>query len=101
MERFARLCWYWRTENAFVRQAIGVTVRFEDLLSDYDYFAERLLDPCHVKVSHERWKEAVSRPKNQTTQHRLSDAASWSAELRETFNSICGEEMRASGYELD
>ena len=38
MDRFARLCWYWQAENAFVRQAIGVTVRFEDLLHDYAYF---------------------------------------------------------------
>ena len=100
MDRFARLCWYWRTENAFVREAIGVSIRFENLLSDYAYFSERLLDPCHVEVSQQEWEQAVSKPKNQTTKHRLSGAASWSSELRETFNSICGEEMLANGYDL-
>ncbi len=101
MDRFSRLCWYWSTENAFVREAIGVTIRFEELLSDYEYFAERLLEPCGVRVARDDWEVAVSRPRNKTSSHRIADSNSWSPNLKQAFKRICGEEMLANGYELD
>lgn len=101
MDRFARLCWYWATENAFVREAIGVTIRFENLLSDYEYFAERLLEPCGVRVSQNDWEAAVSQPRNKTSRHRMAGSDSWSPDLKETFKRICGGEMLVTGYELE
>ncbi len=100
MDHFARLCWYWQAENAFVRQAIGVTIRFEDLLSDYDYFDANLLRPCGVSISQEQWAAAVARPQNQTTRHALAEPAAWSPAQNATFLAICADEMRASGYPI-
>ncbi len=101
MDRFARLCWYWQAENAFVRRAIGVTIRFEDLLNDYDYFCASLLTPCGIRISHEQWVAAVARPQNQTTRHALAEPAAWSRAQKATFLAICANEMRASGYPID
>jgi len=101
MDRFARLCWYWQAENRYVRNAVGNTVRFENLLSDFDYFAERLLSPCHVKISRDQWEAAVDKPRNRTNQHRISNHGSWQPAMNETFWSICGSEMSANGYSMD
>jgi hypothetical protein len=99
MDRFAKLCWYWQAENAFVRTAVGVTVRFEDLLADYAYCQENLLGPIGVQIDKARWAAALSAPKNQTQRHTLADPSDWSADQQATFWEICGTEMQLSGYE--
>ena len=98
MDRFARLCWYWQAENGFIRQTIGPSVRFEDLLSDYTYFSENLLNPCQIQLGSEQWATALAQPLNRTSRHSLAAQEDWSAEQKQTFWSICGHEMRCHGY---
>jgi len=50
MSRFQRLCWLWQADNAFIRTSLDHTVRFELLLSDYDYFKSELLDYVGLEV---------------------------------------------------
>ncbi|MCB0046997.1 MAG: hypothetical protein KDD92_16355 [Caldilineaceae bacterium] len=98
MDRFARLCWYWQAENAFVRQAAGATIRFEELLANYDVLAASVLDPCRLHVSRAQWQQAVARPRNRTERHALAEPEAWLPEQNATFWRICGEEMAACGY---
>lgn len=100
MDRFARLCWYWQVENAYLRQNIERTVQFEAVLASYDYFCEHLLEPAGLQLPPSVWEEAVNRPRNVTKEHALPPWEQWTPAQKETFRAICGEEMRKNGYEF-
>lgn len=101
MDRFERLSWYWMSENRYLRRVIDRTVQIEKLLSDYEYFATRLLDPLGLTVSEHAWQVARQRPKNATKQYQIPHWSDWETQRREAFESICGEEMYKNGYEID
>jgi hypothetical protein len=98
MDRFARLCWYWEVENAFLRRHLAKTIRFEDLVSDYGYFQNHLLESCQLRLSESGWEQAIQNPKNETKEHRIPSWSEWNSYRRETFKRICGKEMAAYGY---
>lgn len=100
MDRFARLCWYWKTENAYLREHTERTVQFEALLSSYDYLQEKLLRPLKIELPCTLWERATSRPKNVTEEHALPPWSAWSHDRQETFKAICADEMKEYGYEL-
>ncbi len=100
MDRFARLCWYWQIENAYLRTNIGKTVHFEKMISDYDYFFKNILEPCQIELPKELWEQAVTNPKNATRQHTIVPWTDWEPYQRETFVRICGQEMKNNGFEV-
>ena len=100
MDRFARLCWYWQVDNAYLRQNIGRTVQFEALLSSYDYLCEHLLEPVGLQLPPSVWEEAVNRPRNVTKEHAMPPWEQWTPAQKRTFRAICGEEMRKNGYDF-
>lgn len=100
MDRFARLCWYWQVDNTYLRQTIGRTKQFEQILKSYDYFKSEILVPCGLKIPHSSWQQAVKKPSNATEQHQLPLWEAWSDAQQEIFLRICGDEMRKCGYEV-
>ena len=101
MDRFSQLCWYWRTENRYLRKTIqGPAVQFELILNEYDYFQARVLEPCHLELPSTVWQQAVERPTNVTMHHQLPPWEAWSPSRRQTFLQICGEEMEENGYKI-
>ncbi len=92
--------------------------RFEDLLSDYDYFEERILRPTGVRVAREIWRREIGRPRNTSRQFRLKQLVrrllagrpqdrsvrgiphwkQWDETMTRHFEEICGETMRRFGY---
>lgn len=100
MNRFARLCWYWQVDNAYLRQTIGQTKQFEKILESYDYFNSEILVPCGLTISHSLWQEAVKNPSNATEQHQLPSWGAWSEAQQRIFLRICGNEMRKCGYKV-
>jgi len=100
MSRFERLCWYWQTENCYLRTSIGKAVKFEEIISSYDYFQTRLLDPLGLDISEEIWRNAVTSPVNKTQSHKIPYWSEWDDETISIFEKICGKEMEANGYLL-
>ena len=100
MDRFAKLCWYWRVENQHLRTSIGNTVKFEEVIRDYDCFEQRILHPFGLVMSRDTWKEQVGVQRNPTGTYQLPHWRGWGAEHTRTFETICGDEMRANGYQL-
>lgn len=100
MDRFERLCWLWQADNRFLREAVGYTVNFEALLSDYGYFRERFLDHLGLEIDQPTWQSHTSRVTNRTPEYHLAAYAEWRPEQKATFQRICGEEMASSGYSL-
>ena len=98
MDRFARICWYWQEENSRLRKAIGRTVQFEKILSNYEYFSSEVLTPCGIQIDEKAWHTAVASPRNVTREFSMPKWDGWTSEQRNTFQEICGEEMANCGY---
>lgn len=98
MSRFEKLCWYWQTENQYLRQCIGRTVQLERLILSYDSFETELLSPLGIEISKHAWQAAVTRPVNMTNQHRIPHWSEWGGEREASFWRICGAEMAEYGY---
>lgn len=96
--RFDWLCWYWTRENAYLRRHAEWTVRFEDLLRDYDHFRARLTGPLGLRIDRPTWSAAVSRPVHATESHELPPPPEWSADRTRRFWEICGDEMERYDY---
>lgn len=98
MDRFEKLCWYWKTENEYLDKNIEKIIKFEDLISNYKVFKNDLILPFGLKISKKRWQEEVNRPKNITKNYTLPHWSQWKEERLEVFNNICGELMKKFKY---
>jgi hypothetical protein len=98
MDRFARICWYWQEENSRLRMAIGKTIHFEKILSDYEYFSGEVLEPCHIYIDNKTWEAAVHSPQNTTSRFSMPKWDQWTPDQQKTFREICGNEMSECGY---
>ena len=100
MSRFEKLCWQWQHDNRIMGNAITHRIHFEQMLSDYDYFKEKLLDFLDVSISQESWQRYVSKPRNATHHHRLDTWEHWPKDQCAALERICGDEMAKYGYRL-
>ncbi len=98
MDRFARLCWYWRVENHHLRTSIGNTLRFEEVTGDYECFEQRILRPFGLVIPQSVWKQQGGVQRNPTANYSMPHWREWDAGHTRTFETICGDEMRANGY---
>jgi len=99
MTQFEKICWYWDVENRYLNECIKKTLQFEKLISSYEYFKEHLLDPLELKISKETWQKEVHSPENITSQYTIPHWSEWDKREMDAFNEICGDTMRANGYE--
>lgn len=104
MTKFQRICWYWEIENEYLYNIFSETIdinkiiKFEKIVSDYNYLKEKLLDPIGLDISKEIWEGEIHKPKNITIEYKLPHWKNWSDEKTTIFNDICGETMRKLGY---
>lgn len=98
MNRFEKLCWYWRIENEHLDEMIGNPFHFEKLISDYHYLKENLLDPLELNISQKDWLDKINVPKNSTTKHTIPHWKKWNTERNEQFDYICGDLMKKFDY---
>lgn len=99
MTRFEKLCWQWQNDNKMMRANIDHYTRFEDMLSDYGYFKEKILDYLGLHIPQEIWERYVNKPRNATRRHRLASWQEWDKDQLRTLERICGEEMAHYDYE--
>lgn len=100
MTRFERICWYWAIENQYLNENIKNTIKFEMLISNYDYFKKKLLNPLNLAISKEIWMKEIEIPKNITIKYKISHWKDWDKEQIDKFKLICGEIMKINGYNL-
>jgi hypothetical protein len=98
MTRFEKVCWIWAHDNAFIRENSDTTVKFEHLVSDYDYFAERLLSPLDLSMGRKAWSLFIRSPIHPTRGVGTYPYDNWTPRDREYFWDTCGDEMKRSGY---
>lgn len=100
MTRFEKVCWQWQFENHYIRQHVSHFIMFEELISNYTYFKNQLLDYLGIDISIETWQQYVERPKNITPNYQIGHWENWSDTERDIFKKICGNEMEQYGYKL-
>jgi len=100
MSRFERMCWYWWSENKYLSVNVGHFVRFEDLIHDYAYFSEYILDVLGLSIPEITWSGMITRPKNKTMNHTFPHWTDWDSRSKDAFYAICGDLMIQFGYEV-
>jgi hypothetical protein len=82
MDRFQKVSWLWNYENRFMRENADFSVRFEDLVSDYNYFNEQLLQRLDLNLDLDIWGKFVSNPQNVTAGSNPYPYKDWSTEQK-------------------
>lgn len=100
MSRFEKVCWMWQEDNRKMRNEAGYSIKFEELVSDYDYFKDKLLDYLNIYISKDKWGKYVNRPKNISPVYSFPEWKKWTEEQKNQFINICGEEMEINGYKI-
>lgn len=99
MDRFQKICWMWAYENKYMREECDYSIRFENLISDYDYFRQHILIPLDLNLDYEIWKKFVLLPVNTNTRVIKSYSYdAWTDDQKSYFWKICGPEMKLFGY---
>jgi len=100
VSEFQRACWIWQHENSYMRAHVPHLARFEDIVSSYEAFADRILRPLDLSLPRGVWEGARGEPENRSETYAFPGWSEWSRAQREQFMTICGEEMRAYGYDV-
>ena len=118
MTRFRKLCWYWKHTNEYLCSKIERRIRLEKLLTDYDYFNDRVLQPLGLDIPLPTWQREVKNPRNTSKKSILRKRVKsalffrkkkeqvkpfphwthWSKEQMRQFDEICAETMKKFGY---
>ncbi|WP_146430923.1 hypothetical protein [Blastopirellula retiformator] len=81
-----------------MREQIGESIRFEDLLTSYWAFSDSILKPLGLMLSEEQWRVASESPINETRGEKAAEYEEWSKQDKDFFWEVCGEEMTLYGY---
>lgn len=116
-DRFERLCWYWAHTNEILLDRVGHPIQMERVLSEYEYFEERILSPLEIRIDRDLWAKEVSRPRNTSRSNARRDLlkdlvrfkrpvprpslprwTEWNREQDKRFWEIAGSVMERLGY---
>lgn len=101
MNRFEKICWYWDIENRYLNNNIEKVIRFEELISNFDYFKENLLKFFDLKMSKDIWQKEIIVPRNISEEYKAPHWTKWDQEKKNSFLKICGETMEKLGYDIN
>ncbi|MDT0559385.1 sulfotransferase domain-containing protein [Ichthyenterobacterium sp. W332] len=118
MDRFDKICWYWTHTNNMLLNDVDQCFRFEDLIANYDVFAEMCRYIEIPEISKKAWQMEIAKPKN-TSKYALfrkrlkllvtfksikiediGDFEQWSPDMKIRFKTICGETAQKCGYDI-
>lgn len=98
MNRFERVCWYWRHANQFLIERKLPLIRLEEVVDSYDKFSHQVLYPLDIIIPYEIWKSEVSQPKNISKFKIFPPWKDWTNKQKHQFGNICGPGMAEIGY---
>jgi len=99
--RFEKITFLWSAENKYMRENSDITVRFEDLISDYKYFKKYILDILDLELDYQVWKKFIRSKINANKNIKVSNKFDeWSNNQKEFFYFYCSDEMKIYDYRL-
>lgn len=103
--RYEKICWFWNDTVSRLLQDGVQLLHLERIVSDYDYLHERLLEPCGIHLEQDVWY-ALKDKRLHPSRFRLKNLLRgrpvklvWTQKHEARFMAICGETMRALGYD--
>ena len=113
-DKFEQICWNWAEATRRLRKEADVTLRFEDVLKDFSYFAEHLAKPIGIEPDRRKWLEMKAKKVNRTRPDLLRYAWArlkgvpfekgipryehWSKRMKDSYERICGDVAAELGY---
>ena len=98
-KRFEKIAYLWATENKYMRENSDITVRFEDLITDYNYFKRNILEVLDLNIEYKIWEKYVRKKVNANKTIKSSNNFNkLSEEQKEFFNLHCSNEMKQNNY---
>lgn len=101
LSRFEKICWMWRDTYEVLYEHIPTErwLLLERLVSDYDYFRERLGKPAGIVLSEADWHaKTTKKSRNSSAAYDFPAWPDWTPEHRAQFVTICGPTMSKLGY---
>lgn len=98
-DRFQKIAAMWNIDNSYMRKNCDFTVRFEDLLSDYEYAKYKLFEPLDIELNYATWKNFIDQKMNPREKNKSRFSyMRWTKEEKQFFWDECGNEMQLYGY---
>lgn len=98
LSRFEKICWLWADSNTRLSYDVKNYIQFEQIVSDYDYFHEKIERYLGVTIGRAQWQAAIKQPADRTVEHVLPGWRQWDTKLQQSFDIICGPVMKQYGY---
>ena len=100
--RFEKITYLWATENKYMRENSDLTIRFEDMVSNYAYFKKNILDVLDLKLNYQDWEKSTQKKVNKTKKTKADTGfEKWSDKQKKFFTLHCSDEMEINGYEIE
>ena len=113
-DKFERICWNWAEATRRLMKEANVTLRFEEVIRDFDYFAEGLARPIGIEPNRKLWLEmrekkvnhtrpglfryVIARMKGIPFETGIPRYERWSSEMKASYERICGDIAAELGY---
>lgn len=116
-DKFGQICWNWKHAIESLLSKGIPTIRFEDIVTDYNYFNEKLLKPFGFSIPEETWSILKNKKVNKThgsfyrflyarlkgknfQPDELPAYPHWPAHYKKVFIEYCGPAMNQLGYSI-
>lgn len=117
LNRFQKICWYWKSTNEYIFKNVNYTIKFEEVVNNYEYFKKFVSKPTNINVSKAVWQKYKNRPINYSNRFSIKNTIknifksnnmnhktslphwkNWDSKMIKEFNEICGSTMSKLGY---
>jgi len=92
MDRFAKLCWLWSEDNAYLRLHADGRAYFEEITQNFDSFRAQILEPLGLRCTKAMWAEHRRVGRNETVS-RDDQYEAWTQQQNTTFEQFVGPEL--------
>ena len=119
MNRFERICWYWKHTNQHLIRYNFPIYKFERLIDNYDTFLGLIEQLGISNIDKKTWKKLSSKPLNNSKNFKnnvryfmkkiiglekyervdIGQYDSWTKPQKDSFKKICGKVANDLGYE--
>lgn len=114
-DKFYQICWNWKTTTEKLLSEDTSLIRFEDIVSDYKIFNNKLLQSLQLEMKEFQWSEIVSKKVNETKskfyrkvysklkgkdfiEAELEPFDKWDENRKKILYDVCGDTMKKCGY---
>ncbi len=117
-DKFYQICWNWKSTTEKLLSEKTELIRFEDIISDYKIFNNKILEPLQLEMTESQWSNVASKKVNETKskfyrkvysilkgrdfiEEELPRFDEWSEKQKKILYDICGDVMKKCRYKFN